>query len=280
MSTQIYSAYKDAERFAKSHYENFPVVSFLVKKELRKHIAVIYWFARTADDIADEGNIPDEKKIEELDHFRDKFTELLDGKITTGKGAALLATIDEMNLTVQYFYDLISAFRQDLVKKSYNDFDEIVDYCSRSANPIGRLLLELHDIRDMKAFGLSDKICTALQLINFYQDTKSDLQRGRIYYPLDEVEHFGLDGTLFDLKQNNLNLERLVKYNLDRAEKILNEGKELLKFLPLRLKYEIKWTILGGSEIINKIRKNNYNVLTRPKLSGFDVVKLLFRSFI
>lgn len=280
MSTHINTAYKEAERFAKSHYENFPVISFLVKKELRKHIAVIYWFARTADDIADEGDIPDTKKVEELDHFRDKFTDLINGKISTGKGAALLHSIKEKNLTVQYFYDLISAFRQDLIKKSYTDYNELADYCSRSANPIGRLLLELHDIRQKEALELSDNICTALQLINFYQDTNIDLQRGRIYYPLDEVKNFGLNGCLFDLTQNSLNLERLVKYNLDRAENLLYEGRKLLRYLPLRLKYEIKWTILGGSEIIKKIRKNNYNVHVRPKLSGFDVLKILIRSFV
>jgi len=280
LNSDLETEYKESERFARSHYENFPVVSFLIKKELRKHIAVIYWFARTADDIADEGDLSDVKKIEELDHFRDKFTEMLMGKITTGKGVALNNTIKEKNLNPAHFYDLISAFRQDLLIKQYGTFAEVIDYCSRSANPIGRLILELHNIRDNEAFILSDKICTALQLINFYQDTEIDIKRGRIYYPKEEMEQFSVNKQMFELNQNSLNLNRYIKFNLDRAGDMLKDGSKLLKFLPGKLRYEIKWTVLGGSEIIAKIRKNHYNVFIRPELSGLDFVRLLIRSFI
>lgn len=280
MSYEIKTGYTEAENFAQSHYENFPVISFLLEKDVRKHIAVIYWFARTADDLADEGNIPDELKIEDLNVFMESFTGLLLGNINSAIEAALLTTIKEKNLNPQLFYDLISAFKQDLVKKRYNNFEELLDYCSRSANPVGRLLLELHDIRKPEALGYSDKICSALQLINFYQDAAEDSRRGRIYFTIDEMDRFDVTESQFDLNQNNINLQRLVKFNLDRAEEMLLEGKNLLKYLPLRLKFEIKWTILGGSRVIDKIRKNNYNIFIRPKLNRVDFLLLLLRSMI
>lgn len=280
MRYELETGYSEAEEFARSHYENFPVISFLLKQDLRKHVAVIYWFARTADDIADEGNMSDDYKVEELNLFRDSFTNILLGDISSPVEAALLHTIKEKNLNPQLFYDLISAFKQDLIKNRYNNFDEVLDYCSRSANPIGRLLLELHNVNDPEALVYSDKICTALQLINFCQDIDEDFQRGRLYLPLDEMEIYFVEETQFDLKQNNINLERLVKHNLDRADNMLMEGKKLLAFLPLPLRYEIKWTILGGKKIIDKIRKNKYNVFVRPKLSRFDFIKLLFQSFV
>jgi phytoene/squalene synthetase len=152
------------------------------------------------------------------------------------------------------------------MKKRYQSFEQLIDYCKYSANPVGRLILELNGIRDNNAFHYSDKICTALQLINFYQDVKIDYNMNRIYFPKDEMNIFAVTENMFELNKINLNLEKLVKYNIDRAGKILDEGKNLLEFLPVRLKIEIKWTVLGGMEILNKIRKNNFNIFTRPKL--------------
>ena len=161
------SAYISAEKFARAHYENFPVVSFLVKKKLRKHVAILYWFARSADDIADDPNLPDEEKILKLDHFEARLTSLLKGQCENDYEVALHNTITLMHLTPGLFYDLLTAFKQDLTKKRYQSFEEILNYCKYSANPVGRLILELNDLRDDIAFSYSDKICTALQLINF-----------------------------------------------------------------------------------------------------------------
>lgn len=280
MRYELETGYAEAEEFARSHYENFPVISFLIEKDLRKHIAVIYWFARTADDIADEGNLPEEHRVDELNLFRDNFTGIVLGDISSPVEAALLNTIKEKNLNPQLFYDLVSAFKQDLIKKRYNNFEELLDYCSRSANPVGRLLLELHNVNAPEALLLSDKICTALQLINFYQDVEVDIRKGRIYFPFDEMERFGVDESQFELNQNNSNLEKLVKFSLERAEKLLLEGGKLMRYLPPRLKYEIKWTVLGGNKIINKIKDNNYNVFVRPKLTKLDYFMLLARSIL
>ena len=274
------SAYISAEKFARTHYENFPVVSFLIKKELRKHVAILYWFARTADDIADNPNIPAKDKIIKLNQFEDRLTSLLKGNYENEYELALSNTIHVMYLTKSLLYDLLSAFRQDLVKKRYQSFEDLLNYCKYSANPIGRLILEINNIRDSDAFYYSDKICTALQLINFYQDVTIDYSLGRIYFPLDEMSMFSVSENMFEFNKINHNLEKLVKYNIDRTENILREGKKLLKYLPGRLKIEIKWTVLGGMTILNKIRNNDFNIFTRPKLNKLDLLVLLFKSMV
>lgn len=277
---KIDSAYITAEKFAREHYENFPVVSVFIKKELRKHVAIVYWFARTADDIADEGNLPDDQKLTRLNDFEHRLESLLKGDYKNEFEAALNNTITACSLTPQLFFDLIAAFRQDLVQKRYKSFREILDYCNLSANPVGRLILELNGVKDEKAFYYSDRICTALQLINFYQDVKVDYSRGRIYFSTDEMEKYCVTENMFELNQNNLNLQELVKYNVNRAEQMLDEGKNLLKFLSGRLRYEIKWTLLGGSEILKRINKNKFNIFIRPKLRKSDFLRLMFKSIV
>ncbi len=177
--------------------------------------------------------------------------------------------------------NLLKAFKQDVVKKSYNNFEELLEYCKYSANPVGRLVLELNNIRNDEAFSLSDKICTALQLTNFYQDLKIDYnKKGRIYLPKDEMAEYLIKKKVFELNENNLNLRKLLSRNINRTKRMFEEGRGLLKFLNGRVKYEIKWTILGGEEILKKIEKNNYNVFKyRPKLSKIDFLKLLITSF-
>ena len=278
---EIDSAYRETLNFARNHYENFPVVSILVPNHLRKHIAIIYWFARTADDIADEGNYSPDERIEMLDKFENRLSELLKGNCITSFELALHTTIKEKNLSCDYFYSLLKAFKQDVVKKRYENFSSLIGYCRNSANPVGRLILELNGIKKSEAFGLSDKICTALQLTNFWQDSKIDFEKGRIYYPEDEMENFGVTEKMFELKENNLNLRALVKHNVERTEKFFSEGNKLPEYLSGRLKYEIKWTILGGRSILKRIEKNNYNVLQqRPVLTKKDFFILLLKSFL
>ncbi|MDR3668389.1 MAG: squalene synthase HpnC [Ignavibacteriaceae bacterium] len=274
------SAYISAEKFAKMHYENFPVVSFLINKKLRKHVAILYWFARTADDIADNLNFTDSEKIKQLNNFEDRLTSLLNGHYENNYELALYNTITLMHLTPGLFYDLITAFRQDLIKKRYQTFDELLNYCKCSANPVGRLILELHNIRDDQAFNYSDKICTALQLINFYQDVRNDLYLKRIYFPQDEMNSFSVTENMFELNKINDNLQKLVKLNIDRADSIIEEGKKLLEFLPGKLKIEIKWTILGGHQILERIKKNSFDIFTRAKLNKFDFLILFLKSII
>ncbi len=275
----IDSAYEEALEFAKNHYENFPVASFLIPKSLRKHVAIIYWFARTADDIADEGEMKPEERLKKLENFENRLTELLNGNFSNPFELALHSTIEAKNLSQENFYNLLKAFKQDVIKKSYKDFPDLLNYCKYSANPVGRLILELNNIRNEDAFNYSDKICTALQLTNFWQDTLIDFLKGRIYYPIDEMENFGVMEKVFELKENNLNLQALVKHNVERTSQLFEEGKNLIKFLHGRLKFEIKWTIFGGEAILKKIESNDFNVLNlRPTLSKRDFLLLLLKS--
>lgn len=264
---------------AKNHYENFPVGSFLIPKNYRKDVAIVYWFARTADDLADEGNAAPEKRLEELNKFENEFQKSLKGISDNLYFIQLAKTITEKKLSITHFTDLLSAFKQDVVKKSYNNFDEVLDYCQRSANPVGRILLELFKVNSDAATNCSDKVCTALQLTNFYQDTVLDIGKGRNYYPQDEMETFGVIKKMFELKENNPNIKALLKHNVDRAQVLFDEGKNLLKYLNGRFKVEIKWTIAGGEKILDKIRKNDYDVFSiRPKLNKIDFIGLLIKS--
>lgn len=268
-----------ALKLASNHYENFPVASFFLPKEIRKHVAIIYWFARTADDLADEGNFDDEVRLKNLNEFENEFTSALNGKSSDEYFNLLAKTITGKKLTPKHFYDLLSAFKQDVIKKRYKDFSDVLDYCNRSANPVGRIILELNNIYDEQAVIYSDKICTALQLTNFYQDTKIDYEKGRIYYALDEMKKFSVTEKMFELNKNNQHISSLVKHNIERTQKLFDEGKPLLGFLSGKLRIEIKWTILGGEAIIKKIKKNNFEVLAnRPKLSKFNYLLLFFMA--
>ena len=275
------SGYSEAIKFAENHYENFPVVSFLVPAELRRHIAIIYWFARSADDYADEGKYSVTGRLSNLNNFELRLTELLKGNYRNSLEYALNSTISSKNLTHEEFYKLLNAFKQDVTKSRYSSFDELLNYCKNSANPVGRLILELNNIRDDKAFHFSDKICTALQLTNFWQDSKIDFLKGRIYYPTEEMKKYNVTEKMFELKKNNLNLKELVRYNVERTRELFEEGRKLIPLLKGRLKYEIKWTIEGGESILKKIAENNFNVLQmRPKLNKVDFIILLFKAFI
>lgn len=276
---RLNNTYKEALLFTKSHYENFPVVSLFIPEHLRKHIAVVYQFARQADDIADEGKENGELRIEKLEFYKNQLTDCFRGQYYSDFWMAVNCTVKNFNLTPAYFYDLISAFQQDIVIKRYQSFPELLKYCHRSANPVGRIILELFNVRDKQAFVYSDAICTALQLTNFYQDVKVDYLKGRIYIPADEMESFGVDEKVFELKKNNTNFISLLKYQVNRTRKLFDEGKNLLPFLPVRLRIQIKMTILGGEAVLKKIESSNFNVLLdRPKLNIVDVTKILAKS--
>jgi squalene synthase HpnC len=278
-SFDIEKGYKSALTLAQSHYENFPVVSFLIPKKQRKHIAIIYWFARTADDIADEGEVSGEERINKLNELQKRVDEIAEGEYKNEVYAALGNTLKINDLSPENLKNLLKAFKQDVTKKRYEKFDEVLSYCKYSANPVGKLILELNNIRNDNAFKYSNKICTALQLTNFIQDIEIDYSKGRIYLPKEELEKFDVDEKVFRLKENNANLKKLLKFNIERIEKMFKEGKLLLPFLKGRLKFEITWTILGGEKILEKIKKSSYNIFgNRPTLSKIDFLNLLCKS--
>jgi squalene synthase HpnC len=274
---EIEIAYNNAIDFTKNHYENFPVISFLIPKHLQKHIAIVYQFARQADDIADEGEATVEERLVQL---RDYESELgkLNNKSESIFWKALHNTIYEKELEVKNFSNLLTAFIQDLTKKEYANYEELLSYCSNSANPVGRIILELNGVKDADAMKYSDKICTALQITNFLQDVSVDYQKGRIYLPKDEMEKFGVTESVFYSKSSSNNFKLFMQYQVERVQSLFDDGKNLLPYLPFALRQQIRWTINGGNGILDKIIKLDFDVLnSRPKFSKIDLLKLLLK---
>ena len=218
--------------------------------------------------------------MKNLEWYEEQLRDCLNGKYSANFWRALHQTVSEFDLTPKNFFDLLSAFKQDLFTRRYKSFDEIISYCERSANPVGRIILEYFSIRDDESLRFSDAVCTALQLTNFYQDVSIDIKKDRIYIPLEEIQKFGASENQFELRKNNTNFERLLKYQVDRTQQLFFEGRKLIRRLPKGLRSQIYMTILGGEKILNKIEKMNYNVMdNRPKLSKLDCLIIFLKSF-
>ena len=215
------------------HYENFPVGSLVLPRRLRRPVHAIYAFARTADDIADEGDLPNEERLRRLDNLRAELDRLAAGQTLHGELMRRLEreAIRPFNLPLEPFYHLLSAFSQDVVKTRYQHFGELVDYARRSANPIGRLLLHLYGHTDPLSLAQSDGICTALQLINFWQDVAVDWQKGRVYLPQEDLEKFGVSEAQIAEGRADAAFQRLMAYQCQRAHKMLKAGSPMGKTL-------------------------------------------------
>ncbi|GJQ64151.1 MAG: squalene synthase HpnC [Melioribacteraceae bacterium] len=275
------TAYEIAQKMAKDHYENFPVISRFLPEDLRKHVAVVYLFARKADDIADEGNVPPFQRIKSLDEYEDNFRAALAGKYRDEVWMALHNTIFYKKLDPQLFLMLLEAFRQDTKKNRYKTFKELVDYCKLSANPVGRIILQLHQIDDEKIYFYSDNICTALQITNFLQDISADLEKNRIYIPREDLYKFNMDENSFASLRNVDAFNALIKYETDRVRYLFDNGRKILPMLPSKLRTQILWTIMGGEKIINKIDSLQYKVLnSSPKLNKSEHLLLMMKALI
>lgn len=279
MSTTTLSQ-SQAVHLANDHYENFPVSPFFLPRAFRKPIALIYAFARVADDIADEGDLTDSERLNQLQHMHDRLPDGRHCKQAEGFFVPLNQMIAEHKLPVQLFHDLLDAFMQDVVKSTYQNFDDVLDYCRRSANPIGRLLLHLTQEDTHQNLKLSDDICTALQLINFLQDWHSDLhQRDRVYIPIDDLTSCGL--SVLDLRKNlpPKQVEPLLETQWQRAYDLLTKGAPLTKNLKGRFGFNIRLTVWGGATILNKCA-NRKRPTDRPTLSKLDWLVVLTKSLI
>ena len=273
------------------HYENFPVASWLCPPHLRPAIVAIYNFARTADDIADEGSATAQERLDDLATYRADLyaAQLADTNVKTLSNqwesvfVPLQSAIAQFNLPVPLLNNLLSAFEQDIRKtrdhEGYVNEAELLDYCSRSANPVGRLLLHLYGIHDADALRMSDHICTALQLINFWQDLSQDIPRGRFYLPLESCAEFGVSKTdLLNLKQTP-NATNLIASQAMNTLSTMQKGIQLAHILPGRAGWELRFVIQGGLRILDKIKGLNYAMLeNRPKLNKFDFVVIAWRA--
>ena len=288
----IPEAFEACTKLAREHYENFPV-GRLVPKEMQPHVHAVYAFARYADDLADEGYASSKKDAgvrdvmtpgERLTALNDWERQLLSPPGTPGLHFIFIAlheTIRELNLPASLFTDLLSAFKQDVVKTRYANFSEVLDYCRRSANPVGRLVLLLHGKRDEKLHQLSDHICTGLQLANFWQDVAVDLEKDRMYLPEDDRAIFGVTEEQLFTRRFDDKYRALLKFQVDRAQDIFNQGAPLTKKLRGMLRLEIRLTWLGGTTILRKIEAQNYNTLNhRPKLRKADFAWLFAKALV
>jgi len=279
----VAEAFAYCERLARSHYENFPVGSLLAPRERRKHVYSVYTFARTADDFADEGyetgELTETQRLAALDDWERKLEDCYQGRADHPIFVALAETARELQLPIQLFRDLLSAFKQDVVKRRYADFNELHDYCARSANPVGRLILLLFGYREERLYNLSDCICSALQLANFWQDVEVDIRKDRIYLPQNEMARFGV--SVEDLREKRFS-ERyaaLLKFQVERTWELFNRGKPLPNLVSGRLSVELRLTWLGGTRILERIEKIGYDTLnTRPKISTADKIALLVKA--
>ena len=262
------------------HYENFPVASILMPKRLRKPVAAIYHFARAADDIADEGDLPDAERLHKLDEFRDELIHIAaDETPLLPLFRQLAGEVKEHKLPMQPLHDLLVDFSQDVVKKRYANFDELLDYCRRSANPVGNLLLHLYEEVTPVNLAYSDAICTALQLINFWQDVAKDYAIGRIYLPLEDMASFGVNEVQIAQGVSNKAWRNLMKFQADRARAMMLQGAPLGTILGGRIGLEMRMIIAGGLRILDKLEAADYDMfLHRPVLRPFDWVIMLAKS--
>ena len=254
------------------HYENFPVASLLLPRRLRRPVEAIYRFARAADDLADEGDASDEVRLRGLAGYREELDAIERGELPAGQDFAELATIiREWHLPVQLLRDLLDAFAQDVVKKRYADYPELLDYCRRSANPVGRLLLHLVGQDSEANLHRSDCICSALQLVNFWQDIAIDWQKQRIYLPLGDLERFGMAESDIAGGRWSEAWAALLDFQVERTRRLMGEGAPLVRQLPGRMGWEIRLTVQGGLRILEKIQRVRGDVFRhRPVLGASD----------
>lgn len=273
------AAYAYCERLAREHYENFPVASVLLPRYMRPHIAAIYAFARTADDFADEPGRDPQQRLALLDDFERRLRAVAAGRDPDPDDRIFIAlrdTIERCRLPVPLLSDLLSAFRQDVLVHRYDTWADVYDYCRRSANPVGRLVLRVAGVHSDQADRASDAVCTALQLANFWQDFGRDWQNGRLYVPREERERHG--ATEIDLDTGAMTVAWISTMHacVTRTRELFAAGRPVADHVSGRLRYELRATWLGGMRILEKIEALGYDTLhRRPKLTAADAVRIL-----
>jgi squalene synthase HpnC len=276
----------DSLALSQQHYENFPVASIVLPKHLRGPIALIYTFARQADDFADEGLHKPDWRLAKLQGFKDELDHIQNNVKTKSPFFTELGKmIRKYELPLAPFYDLLDAFGQDVTKERYANFFEVLDYCRRSANPIGTLLLHLFGKATPENIIYSNKICTSLQLINFYQDVAIDFEnefhKSRIYLCQDEMQQFNVTEAQIASKHVNKHWEDFMLFNIERAEAMLYEGKPLGHVLPGRVGLEMRLIISGGERVVYKLKNVRGDIYKhRPTLQAWDWPVILLNALL
>lgn len=265
---------------SEKHYENFPVASVLLPRDLRRPVSLIYAFARQADDFADEGDLDAATRLALLDGFRQELDRIKAGAgPETPLFRELAPMIAERGLPLQPFYDLLDAFSQDVTKTRYADIAEVMDYCRRSANPVGLLLLHLYGAATPGNVAYSNAICSSLQLINFLQDITIDYRKNRIYLPQDELKKYRIDEAQIARGDNSGQWTPFMRFQIERARQLLAAGAPLGKILKGRIGLEMRMIIMGGETILRKLHKGHGDIFRhRPVLRPADWLYMTYRA--
>jgi phytoene synthase len=282
------AAYAACLRLARQHYENFPVASRLMPPASRPHIAAIYAFARMADDFADEGHEAPAVRLARLDDWQERLHAAADGRSMATHAddnvdasqvfTALSETMAVHQLDVSLFDDLLSAFRQDVVTTRYETWERLLDYCRRSANPIGRLVLAVTGYRDRTLDTRSDAVCTALQLTNFWQDLERDWAKGRLYVPLEILRRTGADERDLDARRLTPAWRGALREVAGRTRRLFLDGRAVADGVTGRLKWELRATWLGGMRILDRLEAVEFDVFQRrPALGVMDAAAIAGR---
>ncbi|MGV7206485.1 squalene synthase HpnC [Oxalobacteraceae bacterium A2-2] len=262
------------------HYENFPVASILLPRKLRPAVEAIYAFARSADDIADEGDATPEQRLAALRAYEQALDQIAGGEPPPERlWQRLSAVITQYQLPLQPFYDLLSAFKQDVAVHRYASYTDLLDYCARSANPVGVLMLHLYGAADEANIRESDAICSALQLINFLQDVAIDIHKERIYLPLEDLARYAISPAAIDHPDSRGRWRSLMRFEVERARALLLDGAPLALRLKGRIGFELRMVVQGGLRILEAIEEVDYDVFRRrPQLTGRDWRIILWRA--
>lgn len=272
---------------AVTHYENFPVASWLCPARLRQPIAAIYAFARAADDMADEGDATAAQRLAQLQDYRAQLHAIAQGARPQAPWQAIFAPLQDQihahQLPVALLDDLLSAFIQDIEitrdGATYADRAALLDYCRRSANPVGRLLLHLYGVQGPEALAQSDAICTALQLINFWQDLSEDIPRGRHYLTDADCAQWGVSRSALSQQTPTPAIQKLLAANADWARALMQQGAPLVHQVPGRMGWELRLVVQGGLCILDKVdAQRGHNLHTRLTVRKTDVPRMLWRA--
>jgi len=262
------------------HYENFPVASILLPSRLRPAVEAIYAFARSADDLADEGDATPEQRLAALNGYEAALARIEAGATDHAPMFERLAQVVRAHdLPLKPLYELLSAFKQDVLVSRYATYDALLDYCARSANPVGFLMLHLYGQADEENIRDSDAICTALQLINFLQDVAIDIHKERIYIPLEDLNRYAISPAALDHASARPRWRSMMKFEVDRARALMLSGAPLALRLKGRIGFELRMVVQGGLRILDAIEAAEYDVfLHRPKLGRRDWLAIFWAA--
>jgi squalene synthase HpnC len=262
------------------HYENFPVASVLLPASLRPAVETIYAFARSADDLADEGDATADARIAALRDYEAALDRIENNEPAHSElFTSLKKIVADYRLPLQPFRDLLSAFKQDVVTTRYSTFDALMDYCRRSANPVGLLMLHLYGVATPQNLRDSDAICSALQLINFWQDVAVDWQKSRIYLPREDMDRFSVTEEHLAHGRVDRHWRALMRFEVQRARAMIVSGAPLALRLPGRVGWELRLVVHGGLRILERIEAVDYDVFKRrPQLGAGDWLRMAWRA--